>query len=196
MSTKHLDLGCGSRPRNPFNCDEVFGVDIAKPQNIAEEIHIAIANLAIEKIPYPDNFFDSVSAFDFLEHVPRVLNGGEFGTRFPFIELMNEIWRVLKKDGIFYALTPAYPSEEAFVDPTHVNFISNNTHAYFCEGRCFGKNYGFTGLFKPNRIERVYPRLHYKFNHGARTRLKTLFRTLKLKPKTHLLWELKAIKHD
>ena len=28
MSTKHLDIGCGANPRNPFNCDELYGVDI------------------------------------------------------------------------------------------------------------------------------------------------------------------------
>ncbi len=26
--TKHLDVGCGSSPRNPFACDELYGVDI------------------------------------------------------------------------------------------------------------------------------------------------------------------------
>ena len=28
MSSKTLDLGCGSTPRNPFNADELYGVDI------------------------------------------------------------------------------------------------------------------------------------------------------------------------
>jgi len=32
MKTKTLDLGCGVNPRNPFNADELFGVDI-RPNN-------------------------------------------------------------------------------------------------------------------------------------------------------------------
>lgn len=194
MKHTHLDLGCGARPRNPYGYEVVHGIDIRLPDIISEDVQIKIANLAIDKIPYPDNYFNSVSAFDFIEHVPRILNGGEHGTRFPFIELMDEIWRVLKPDGLFYALTPAYPSEEVFVDPTHVNFITENTHAYFCEGRCYGKNYGFNGLFEAKRVQRVYPRLHHHANNSYQVRLKSLFKALKFKPKTHLLWELRKIK--
>ena len=32
MTTKHLDLGCGSNPRNPFACDELYGIDIIKQE--------------------------------------------------------------------------------------------------------------------------------------------------------------------
>jgi hypothetical protein len=32
--TKHLDVGCGRDPRNPFNCDELHGVDIVDKKKI------------------------------------------------------------------------------------------------------------------------------------------------------------------
>ncbi len=192
----HLDLGCGGKPRNPYSYEMVSGIDLVAHPIKESGVEIKTANLAIDEIPYPDGTFDSVSAFDFLEHIPRVLTGGEFGTRFPFIELMNEIWRVLKHNGVFYALTPGYPSKEVFIDPTHVNFITDGTHTYFCEGRCYGRNYGFTGLFKVKRVGWVYPRLHYQASDSFSIKLKTLFRQIKLKPRTHILWELQAIKHD
>ena len=44
---------------------------------------------------------------------------------------MNEIYRVLKPNGIFYGITPVYPKESVFVDPTHVNFITKNSFKYF-----------------------------------------------------------------
>ena len=78
----------------------------------------------MQPIPYPDCSFDSISAFDFIEHVPRILAINQESTKFPFVELMSEIWRVLKPNGMFYALTPAFPHGAAFHDPTHVNFIA------------------------------------------------------------------------
>ena len=99
QSTRHLDLGCGPTPRNPYQQTELFGVDI-DPSNTTPDVTIKQANLALQAIPFPDQYFDSVSAFDFFEHIPRVLPTphGE-GTRFPFIELMNEVHRVLKPGG-------------------------------------------------------------------------------------------------
>ena len=37
---------------------------------------------------------------------------------------MNEIYRVLKPGEMLLHFTPAYPSKEAFQDPTYVNIIT------------------------------------------------------------------------
>jgi SAM-dependent methyltransferase len=63
----------------------------------------------LEPIPFESNFFDSVSAYDFLEHIPRqAIDYQAMITRVPFLELMSEIHRVLKPNGRFFALTTAY----------------------------------------------------------------------------------------
>jgi len=69
--------------------------------------------------------------------------------QFPFVNLMNEISRILKPGGIFYAVTPMYPSGAAFTDPTHVNFISEDTVHYFAGANRHAANlgYGFVGHF-------------------------------------------------
>lgn len=141
--TKSLDLGCGLQPKNPFNADEVFGIDVRDdiPANIRS------ADLAIEPIPFDDNLFDYVSAHDFLEHIPRVLYAPV--RRNAFVELMNEIHRVLKTDGMFLSLTPAYPHAPAFRDPTHVNIITDETFPfYFDDVNRWASAYGFKGAFK------------------------------------------------
>ena len=69
MITKSLDLGCGLNIRNPFNLDEVYGIDIRE----RNEPNIRTCDLAIEEIPFPDDYFDAISAFDFIEHVPRII---------------------------------------------------------------------------------------------------------------------------
>ena len=110
MVTRHLDLGCGPVPRNPLARDQVYGVDIAADLNDHTIATIVSANVAVQPIPFEDSYFDSVSAFDFFEHVPRVfLTAGGIGTRFPFVELMNEVFRVLRPNAVLYAVTPAYP---------------------------------------------------------------------------------------
>lgn len=194
MSRKHLDLGCGARPKNPFGHPELYGVDIRADAG-GEGIQIARANLSVEPIPFADNMFDSVSAYDFFEHVPRVaLDYASQNSRFPFIELMNEIWRVLKHDGILYAITPAYPHDKAFRDPTHVNIITGKTHRYFTEPHVIGRMYGFHGSFKLKRQCRVHPRGSYEPTHpGLGHRLKSLGERL-TGQQSHLVWEFAAIK--
>jgi len=58
---KSLDLGSGPSPRNPFNAAQVFGIDLR-----AGFANIISADLAFEKIPFDDQFFDYVTAFDFI----------------------------------------------------------------------------------------------------------------------------------
>ena len=126
MVTKTLDMGCGETPRNPFNANEMYGVDIVDGLGP----NIRKADLAIEPIPFDDDSFDFVTAYDFIEHIPRVVYAPH--RRNSFVEFMNEVWRVLKTGGYFLSSTPVYPHPYAFMDPTHVNVITEMTfRAYF-----------------------------------------------------------------
>ncbi len=143
MKTKTLDIGCGKTPKNPFSLDEVYGIDIR------EEIDAKIyrADLAVEPIPFDDEFFDGVSAIDFIEHVPRVIYMPN--RRFCFVELMNEVYRVLKVGGRFLSITPAFPAPPAWRDPTHVNIITEETFPlYFAYEYRLAAAYGFRGHFQ------------------------------------------------
>jgi len=193
--TKHLDIGCGSAPRNPFNCDELYGVDIIE-QKVGDFIYEQ-CNVVLERLPFKESTFDSVSAYDFLEHVPRfaIINSQ---TQFPFINFMNEAYRVLRPGGVFYAITPCYPRDEAFVDPTHINIITKKTHIYFTGPKPMGRMYGFTGSFKINRVKRIKPAQEttHKHKHFIYKLLKQIYYTIRYKKKSHLLWEFKAIKDE
>lgn len=212
----HLDLGCGKRPRNPYNRGRLCGVDI-RALSSALDFEFRAANLSLEPIPYPDGSFGSVSAFDFIEHVPRLLvtpDGRE--TFFPFVRLMDEVWRVLAKGGRFYALTPTLPNPEAFVDPTHVNFITDRTHEYFCGDNPLGRMYGFKGSFRVRRAEWVRQHEAFTANPPASAPplalvsstkrlargVRDTMRILRGKPRStanperliYFLWELEAVK--
>jgi SAM-dependent methyltransferase len=208
----HLDLGCGKRPRNPYGRSRLCGIDIrALADTLTDpDFEFRGANLAVEPIPFESDSFGSVSAFDFIEHVPRVLatpDGRD--TFFPFVRLMDEIWRVLAPGGLLYALTPAWPNPEVFVDPTHVNVITERTHEYFCGDSPMGRMYGFRGSFRLRRAHWAKQHEAYsarpfvpppqsmgkRFAHGVRDGLRRLRGRM---PPPHsvvyFLWELEAAK--
>jgi SAM-dependent methyltransferase len=189
----HLDLGCGTVPRNPYQCAQLFGIDIRCGLSAPGVVEIVAANLSLEPIPFPDQRFDSVSAYDFLEHVPRVsLDQARGGTQFPFVQLMNEVWRVLKPGGLFYAVFPAYPHALAFCDPTHVNVLTDKSHRYFTGDEPMAAMYGFGGRFTLLRQARIHPRgnLHPE-SPGVQLRAKMLADRL-MGRRSHLVWELRA----
>lgn len=129
-------------PKNDFNADEVFGIDVRDDL----DANIKRADLVIEPIPFDDDFFEYVTAHDFLEHIPRVVYAPS--RRNAFVEVMNEVYRVLKVGGLFLSVTPAYPHAEAFRDPTHVNIITDQTFpAYFDNVNRWASGYGFMGAF-------------------------------------------------
>ena len=144
----HLDLGSGSRPANPFNCDYLIASDV-KINTYKVQDNFKFISLVNFSIPIDNSSIDSVSAYDVIEHIPR--NFFEPGNQMfnPFIQMMNEIARILKPGGIFIAVTPAYPSSVAFQDPTHVNFITIDTVNYFtnCEWAT-DLGYEFAGKFE------------------------------------------------
>jgi len=173
--TKTLDLGCGSVPKNPFSADEVCGVDIVDFGNP----NIRVADLALDPIPFEDSTFDYVTGYDFLEHIPRVLYNGRKRTQ-PFIDLMNEVWRVLKPDGEAAFSTPFAPHLEAFQDPQHINYITEQTVLYFVEP---------TDNFPQTAV-------HICRDYGFRGKFILIGQGRNLNSECHLIWHLKAVKDN
>lgn len=140
---RSLDLGSGPVPSNAFGAKHAYGVDI----RCADNERVFACDLSAEKLPFERQYFDLVTAYDLLEHIPRVARK-EDGTYFPFLELMNEVWRVLRVGGYFYSFTPCYPTPQAFQDPTHVNIMTEETlRLYFAEP-AWARIYGYHGQFK------------------------------------------------
>lgn len=143
----HVDLGAGRFPRNPFGATKLLATDFHAGFNTPAGVEFVKADLTRD-LPFEDNSIWSFSAFDVLEHIPR-WERLEGEIRFPFIHLMSEIHRCLMPGGVFIAVTPAYPSEAAFQDPTHVNVITLSTVRYFSGNQPAGTDlgYGFRGDF-------------------------------------------------
>lgn len=97
---KLLDVGCGDGIVGYFaknNYKQTYGVDISDiALKIAEGRGIITRkiNANNDALPFEDNYFDAVTCLDVIEHV------------FEPADLINEISRVLKKEGILIISTP------------------------------------------------------------------------------------------
>jgi glycosyltransferase involved in cell wall biosynthesis len=152
--TKTLDLGCGDKPRNPFLADQLFGVDVRS--NLAGNIRSA--DLTVEPIPFDDDSFDYLTAFDFIEHIPRLVYTPE--RRNAFVELMNEVHRVLRPGGLLMARIPANPRAPTGGDPTDANVVTEESFSLDFDDRIRrAAIHGFKGAFRLLRKERQGPHL-------------------------------------
>ena len=153
---KQLDLGCGSTPRI-WDGYKGYGVDIvdsADPQ-------IKKADLAIQEIPFKDNEFDLVTAYDFLEHIPQFIYqqwtlryrdkpiDTGWDKRNCMIELFNEVYRVLKDGGEFFFAVPMAGTQEFYRDPTHVfPWVQQSLHYFSGDYYGMHDHYGHKSKFK------------------------------------------------
>ncbi len=113
--------------------------------------------------------------------------------RNPFVELMNEIHRVLQPGGRLLAITPAFPHPAAFTDPTHVNIITEQTHTYFTGSEPGASIYGFRGRFTLLQARRETPANAYDQQEPAlRKLLRRSHRRLMPGGLSHMLWEFEA----
>jgi len=97
LTTLDMDPNCGA--------DVVFDLD-------ARPLHL----------PFADESFDELAAFDVLEHV------GKQGDWRGFFDEFAEYWRVLKPGGHFFILVPI--NGDMLADPGHTRFF-HGQHFYF-----------------------------------------------------------------
>ena len=151
-----LDLGCGENLRRVAD-GEAWGVDLV-PTTASNVVQ---ADVAFEPLPFPDNHFNRIFAYDFLEHLPmRAYLGGARGrvrTVNVMINVFNEVGRVLGGGGIFETFTPHLPHwPEVFRDPTHVSVWTEQTWEYFARPGSMvllTRNYGLRADFEVIRKE-------------------------------------------
>jgi len=143
-----LDLGCGKSINNFFLAQECLGVDNNKSM---ESARIKFCDLTFSGLPFDDHSLDYITAFDLLEHIPRsVFDNLSATTAYPLIRLLNECYRCLKPGGVAMFVTPTFPSLASLQDPTHVNYITEDTiPLYFCQPNPAATNigYGYNGKF-------------------------------------------------
>ena len=134
-----VNLGCGFRKKGNI------GIDVTREGTDAD----IVCRLGFEPIPLDDESADKVICRDFLEHIPKAVYSERRGAmRYPVIDLMNEVWRILKPGGIFESYTPCYPHPEIHQDPTHLSVWTLESMQYFCGKYPIAKVYGVKAEFE------------------------------------------------
>ena len=116
-----LDIACGSNKQGP----DWIGLDIHDFPGV-DIVH----DINVYPWPLPDECVLAAIASHIVEHIPTVAIT-EQGTRFPFIEFMNELWRLLKPDAQLAIASPHGSSEGFLQDPTHCHPFNQTMFAYF-----------------------------------------------------------------
>jgi len=141
---KILDVGCGEGLLGSFlvKDNEVFGVDIHE-NKIKNCSNKGIKAKLVEEdsfLPYADNIFDVVTCCEVLEHLKD-----------PF-KMVSEIYRVLKKNGIFLSTVPnMYDLRTRLFFPfgalTKITFGANLGHIRFYSKKTYKKLIEDAGFF-------------------------------------------------
>lgn len=113
-----LSLACGTRKPEGF-----FGIDITKEGTDAD------ATFDLLQFPWPvaDRSVKEIECAHFVEHIPHWRPGWEKDGWWLFFD---EVFRILKRNGIARFTHPYAMCDRAFWDPTHERYIHEATWIY------------------------------------------------------------------
>jgi SAM-dependent methyltransferase len=98
-----------------------------------------VHDLTVLPLPFPDNTFDEIHAYEVLEHT------GQQGDWWFFFAQFSEFWRILKPDGVLLGTSPAPGSAWAWGDPGHTRVLSPEAFTFLVQ-RAYAEQVGITPM--------------------------------------------------
>lgn len=118
----HVDLGSGFKARGDRNFD------------IVKYPRVEICHLGFEEIPIESDTVDIVTAWDLLEHIPKVYNWKDengWHTIYPYLFLIEEVYRILKVGGIWQINSPIVGQYPMFAPYNHITQLEPHSFNIF-----------------------------------------------------------------
>lgn len=147
-----------------------------------------VHNLDAFPWPFKENEFDLVFAHNVLEHLDNQ------------VEVMQEIWRLLKPKGRIVITVPYFRSVDAFTDSTHKHFFTTQSLDYYIRGKRLS-DYKYTNKHflekgfwfgwpqtSQNPFVRIFKWFIARYPRFYDSHLSLIF------PMKIIIWELEAIK--
>ena len=144
MSTK-LNIGCGKDIRKGWiNLDIVplDGVDI-------------VHDILDIPLPFKENSFDYILDKHVFEHIPPLHAKTR---RDGFLVLVEELHRILNKEGVLEAIFPYWKAREAFIDPMHYRILFPESFNGFLYDKCTTSDIGYHTKVRFKMIEKKLKR--------------------------------------
>tara|TARA_R110000868_G_scaffold42103_2_gene142845 strand:- start:24 stop:548 length:525 start_codon:yes stop_codon:yes gene_type:complete len=123
-----LLIGCGSRRARIINVgslgkwNELITLD-NNPNHKPDYVH----DLMQMPLPFGDNTFDEIHAYEVLEHT------GQQGDYKFFFKQFSEFWRILKPDGYIVGTCPLPTSVWAWGDPSHTRIVQKENFVFLSQ---------------------------------------------------------------
>ena len=126
---KELIIGCGKQKgKKLFSQDKTEDYNDPTTLDINPEVEPDVVHdLEVLPLPFKDDSFDEIHAYDVLEHT------GQQGDYKFFFDQFSEFWRILKPNGILCAKVPTYDSIWTWGDPGHKRIINKGSLVFLSQ---------------------------------------------------------------
>ena len=126
---RELLIGCGSnRQKKAIHGGSLEWKNLTTLDHLARHHPDVIWDLETLPLPFPDDYFDEIHAYDVIEHCT-----GQQGDPVPFLAFFTEIHRILKPAGVFCAIVPYDLSAGAWGDISHKRVINEVTLSFLSQ---------------------------------------------------------------
>lgn len=161
---KELLVGCGSRIKKDLFFDNLkeFENLVTLDNNVLHNPTV-LWDLRNHPLPFRDNEFDEIHAYEVLEHLAYQ---GDY--EFFFAEF-TEYARILKPGGFFFASVPAHDCKWAWGDPSHKRIIQEETLSFLNQ-----KEYAQIGITTMSDFRDIY-KANFRKVYVHKTELKFFF---------------------
>lgn len=137
---RELLMGCGSRTKKDISTKgkETFS-NVTRLDYNADHKPDIVWDLRVHPLPFEDDQFDEIHAYEVLEHLAQQ---GDY--KFFFAE-WSEYWRIMKPNGLFFLSCPDRASVWAWGDPSHTRIISAENFVFLDQDE-YTKQVGVTTM--------------------------------------------------